>query len=714
MSESRHIVAADFESGPLATRGGQYLAPIDRLDISGSVSFFRRRLKLILAFAAAGLAVGILLSLLMSKTYRAEATIMLTNDAAVVAQSVSNPTPQAVLSDEVVDTQVEIITSREMANRVAEAAGLMDGIGSEEKDNVIGELRRDVSARRSGKSYALTIAYDAKDPDKAAAIANEFANQFVNWDLQKEKNRNSESKTIVEQRLTELRQQAQVDTQALQQYRISNNLLSTSGASLTEQEISAYNQEVTRARAEAAEDQARLQTALAQLRSGSAGDDVGEALDSPVISSLRSQETVAAAKLADLAAKYGPNHPQLIRAKSELEEIRGRIEAEIGRVISNLKARQAVSSQRLASLNSSLVNARAKLSLNNSAMVGLSELERAAEASQGIYETYLNRFKELLAADGSEKPNAQVLTFAQAPLKPRLPNIPLNLALSLVIGLGLGLIGAYVMESLFHGISTPDEVERDLGVPFLASIPLLASVDSLHSHAVSAIQGNPKSVFTESFRTLSVSIGQASLGNGQIIAVTSALPSEGKTVISCCLSHVYALEGKRTMLIDCDLRRQGISRLLEMQSSQKGLIQVLDGTAPLNLEQYEGDNVFCVLPLAPSDEESEQSEQLLTGEAFVELLDKLRSHFDRIVLDLPPILPIASTRILASRADAVIMAAKWRSTSSLAIRSAMKRLPTNQVNLLGVALSCVDMRKRAFIDPDDPNFYYPSYSAYYS
>ncbi len=711
MSESRELVQTASPGTAVANYGEHALVPADRMDLTESVSFFRRQLKLIAIVTGLAVLAGLLISILAGKTYRAESTVMLTNDAAIVTQSTSAVAPQTTMSSELVDTQMQIITSQDMAKRVADSLDLTQGLDAEEARKELDELQENVSAGRAGESYALTIAYVGESAENAANIANEFTRQFVNWELAAEQERNEEARKIVELRLAELRDQAQSDTQALQQYRIRNNLLSTSGASLTEQEISTYNQEVTTARAAAAEDQARLRTALAQLRSGSTGDDVGEALVSPVIASLRSQEAVAATTVADLSAKYGPNHPQLIRANSQLAEVQRRIEAEISRVISNLRAKQEVSAQRLASLNASLGSARAKLSQNNDAMVGLSELERAAEASQGIYETYLNRFKELIAAEGSEKPNARILTLAETPTLPHSPNIPLNLALALIIGLGLGILAAYIREALFHGISTPEEVESELGIPCLASIPLLSSIDEGSEHPATAIQDAPKSAFAESFRSLGASIDLATQSQAKVIAITSALPNEGKTVMSCSLASVLAASGQRTMLIDCDLRRQGISRLLNMQEGQKGLVDVLDGTAPIDFEQYVGDNVFCVLPLSPSREEPEH---LLRGEEFVELLENLRDHFDRIILDLPPVLPIAATRILASRADVVVMAAKWRDTSRFALRAALRRLPEEHVNILGVALSGVDMKRRSLLDPHDPYFYYSHYKEYYA
>lgn len=712
MNRSRELVAARRSSSASALANIGERSPVapDRIDLSGSVGFFRRRMNIIIACAVLAMLAGLAISLLSPKVYRAEATVMLLEQSAGMPTSDQPLPPAATLSSQLVDTQVEIIRSRDMAQRVAAALNIDRGMDQRQRRELYDEMQEKVGARRTGTSYALAIAYDAAYPSDARQIANEYARQFASWQTRQEEDRNAQVRQQVEERLVKLRQQAQADTNALQQYRIANNLLSTSGASLTEQEISNYNLEVTRARAAAAEDSARLQTALAQLRSGSSGDDVGEALGSPVVSSLRTQEGELGGEVANLRARYGPNHPQLIRTREQLAEVREQIQAEIGRVISNLRAKKQVSEDRLSAIAASLAGARSKLAANNAAMVGLSELERAAEASQGIYDTYLGSYKQLLAAEGTAKPMARILSLANDPLKPISPNLKLNLALALVIGLGVGLLAAYVADALFHGLMSAHDVEHDLGEICLASIPLLASVHAGKPHAVAAIRDNPRSVFTESFRVLSTAIDQAALEHAQVIAITSALPGEGKTVMSCCLSHVLAADGERTMLIDCDLRRRGISRLLDVGPDQPGLIEVLNGTSTIDFDELMRDRVLCVLPLGPK---TDASDTLLTGQPFIDLLDRLRQHFDRIILDLPPILPIAASRTIACRADAVVLAAQWCKTSSFAIRTARGRLHKDLVNVVGVALNQVDLRKRAYFNRDDLSFYYREYSEYF-
>lgn len=713
MSASRELVAAGAGSGAgaIATLGERSMAATDRLDLVGSISFLRRRMKIILGCLAMALLVGGLISVFSHKVYRAEATVMVLDASKNMPGDDANVASAPALNTQLVDTQTSIIDSQDMAVRVAQALGIGVGKTPAEKRDLYNELQYHVNAKRNGQTYALGITYDAHNPSDAQMVVNEYAKQYTQWETKAEQERNIRLRKQVEARLDKLRVQAQSDTEALQQYRIAHNLLSTSGASLTEQEISDYNMEATKARAMAAEDEARLDTALDQLRSGSSGDDVGAALDSPVVSALRTQEGQLAGQVANLGARYGPNHPELIQARSQLAEVRSQIQDEIGRVISNLRAKRDVSQDRLASLNSSLSGARAKLADNNAAMVGLSGLERAADASQGIYETYLSSYKQLLAAEGSEKPMARILSLASEPTKPLSPNIPLIMALSLVIGSGIGVVVAYITDALSLGVTTAGDVETDLRENYLASIPLLASVHAEKPHALSAIRDNPRSAFTESFRVLSTAIDQSMNEQAQVIAITSALPNEGKTVMSCCLAHVLAEGGERTVLIDCDVRRRGISRLLDVGPDQPGLIEILDGTVPLDIDHLAHDRMLCVIPLGAN---STDSERLVTGPQLAELIEELRKQFDRIILDLPPVLPIAATRTLATRADAVVLVAKWRETSSFAIRTARNRLPKDLINVVGVALNQVDLRKRGFFTKEDPSFYYSRYSEYYT
>jgi capsular exopolysaccharide synthesis family protein len=328
-----------------------------------------------------------------------------------------------------------------------------------------------------------------------------------------------------------------------------------------------------------------------------------------------------------------------------------------------------------------------------------------------MYESYLNNYKQLVAQDGTQRPNARVLSLAEVPLLPSSPNIPMNMILSLVIGLGAGLAAAYVAEALFRGVTTADEVQQGLGIRCLGSVPLLASVSRKSRREVPAITQEPRSAFAESFRSLRTSIEHAVYGPAQVIAITSALPKEGKTTVASCLAQTLAVGGRGTILVDCDLRGRGVSRLLRLSSDHPGLIEVLEGNVPLADALVTGESGLCVLPIKPSDMERDN---LLTGETFARLIEELRACFDHVVLDLPPILPIASGRTIAGVADATVLVVRWRKTMQGAARSALNMLPRESVNVVGVTINQVDIRRRRLFGHSDPSYFYRQYKGYYA
>ncbi|MBS7670664.1 GumC family protein [Croceicoccus gelatinilyticus] len=699
------LVVHGASHGSLAEIGSRSIGEADAIDFSESLSFIRRRFKLIAAVFAAVLALGIVITLIMPPSYTARSVVSLESPSPESPGAAAS-NPDQLPNSALVDTQIEIIESREMATRVAAAAGLLNGQSPNEREDVIDALIDRVSATRSGESYAITIAYEGDSPQEAADRANEFARQFVQWELLSTKERTEESIGAIRERLEELRSQAQADTVALQNYRIRNDLLSTSGASLTEQEISSYNQAVTSARAAAAEDQARLSTARRQLRSGSSGDDVGEALGSNVVSDLRAQESTIAAQVADLSSRYGPNHPALIAAQDQLAEVRQRIQAEIGRVISNLEAKAAVSQQRLSSLSGSLSRARSNLAVSNGALAGLDELQRNAQVSQGLYEAYLASYQQLVAGEGTERPNARILTLSALPSKPSSPNIVINLLLATFAGLGLGLLAGFITDSVDRTIATPRQVEHATGQRYLASIPKLEHKGS----GVRYVFEEPRSPFVEAFRSLVTSVELNADGPTKVIAITSPLPQEGKSVTSTSLAQVLSTGHRHTLLIDCDYARRGVSQLMNI-ADRPGLCEVLEGQAPIeDALLWDGEN-FAILPITS---DSENIESLISGDAFTALLEGLRSRFDNIVLDLPPVLPIASARSVAAKADTTIMLARFGKTPVDALQAAMRLMSGSWISVAGIAITQVDMKRKGRFGREDPYYYFEQYKEYYA
>lgn len=711
-------VAEPRASSPAAT---------DRIDVRRLIAMFRRRIGVFLGVVGAVLAVGMIVTALQPRTYSARAEVTLNSKLQTVAPTSTNDKVEqsAIPSESFVDTQVSVVTSETNTAAVADALGLARDprfaqpkdadqgktAASKEsaRDAAIAYLRKNVTAQRIGSTYGIAITFESRDPAEAARVANAFAEQYTLGALEQKRSGARDTTAVIASRLEQLRQQALADSAAAQRYRITHNLLSTTQGTLTEQEISSYNQEVTSARAQAAEDAARLQAARAQMQ-GNGNGGVGEASLSPVIGQMRAQQAELAGEFGALSARYGPQYPDVLRAKAQLDFLNRQIAAETQRVIASLEAKARVSAQRLASLAGSLDASRGALAQNNAAMVGLQDLEKRAETSNALYESYLNRYKELTAREGTEQPDADMLHRADVPTAPSSPHVAINGILALALGIGLGIAAAFLAEMTFTGLTTGDDIEARLGVRYLGAIPVLQSVSRGTSHSpASALLEDPRSAFAESFRSLRASIAMNTT-DARIIAITSALPAEGKTTTAICLARSMASTGDRILLIDGDLRRQGVSRFLRGDEGRPGLVEVLEGSATLD-EAMVVDPATGLSILPISTDASDRAE-LVTGDEMDRLLAAARERFDAVIIDTAPVLPIADARLLLGKADASVFVVRWRRTPEAALRSALRLLPIDRVQLAGVALTRVDMRKQPRFDYGDAAFY-RSYEHYY-
>jgi capsular exopolysaccharide synthesis family protein len=373
-----------------------------------------------------------------------------------------------------------------------------------------------------------------------------------------------------------------------------------------------------------------------------------------------------------------------------------------------------VARQRVLSLEASLTGGKGPLEGNNAASVELADLQRKADAASALYESLLNRAKQTSAEQGEETSDARVVSHAKVPLRPSVPNVALNLALGLMLGLA-GSVGAVLlMETLDSGLATSEDVERVLGLPHLGAVPLLDSTTGGKPSTVSPgqfILSKPLSAFAEAFRNLRTSILFSKVDSPvRVILVTSALPGEGKTTTTFCLGRSMALAGAKVVVVDCDLRRRNINELLQIEP-EVGLVEVLQGTASLEEALlYDEPSGAWFLPLAKS---AHTPKDLFGSAAMDRLIENLRAQFELILLDTAPVIPVSDTRILAPKADVVVFLVQWRKVPRKAIEGAISLLKSVGADIAGVALTLVDARLQAKYGYGDSGYYYRSYRKYY-
>jgi exopolysaccharide transport family protein len=748
LSEQRPFNAGRAPGGPEGEDG-----PAEGLDLHRLIALFRRRLPLFLAVALVVLVGAIIV------TVRATPMFTATSSLTIDTRSQNVVDAEAVLSglpadSGVVDTEIEILQSRQLAERVVDTlnldedpefnaalaepgpiASVLGGVAGlfgaaapdaarerlsaleeqREKDKVVDAVLKRLSVRRLGLTYVMNVGFTSEDPAKAARIANTFAERYLLEQLEAKFDATRQANSWLNTRLADLRTEVQQAEAAVEQYRAANNLLSASGATLTEQEISAYNQQLATVRATQAEAEARLRTARAQLAAGSNGEDVGEALGSQVVQQLRSRRAEVSGRVADLTSRYGPRHPDMLRAERELADIDGQIQAEIRRIISNLEAQVQVSRERTGSMAGSLGSARGTLAANNAAGVRLNELSRNAESVRTLYQSFLNRFQETTSTEGIQESDARIVSPAAIPTRPSSPNVPLNLALGLGLALAAGVAAVVLAIMLDTGVITAEDVEHKFGLPHLGSVPLLTSVaapEDRDDTPADYVVKKPLSSFTEAVRAMRASILFSRIGHQiKVITLTSALPAEGKTTTALCLARVAAQSGLKVILVDCDLRRRNVNRLLGVEP-EAGLVEVLNRAVPL--EQAMMLDVPSGAQILPLAKNSFTPRDVFGSIAMDELLIRLRQDFDLVILDTAPVLAVSDTRLVAAKADAVVFLARWRKTPEKAIGAALKILEQSGAHVAGVGLTQVDMKAQARYGYGDAGYYYGDYKKYYT
>ncbi len=710
-------------------------AEADRLDLAGLYAIFRRRLWLFAMVVGICLLMAINITMLTPKMYQGQADVIINKDRTElvpgnVADQQANNAP---LHGEDIDTETKVIQSQDLAEQVIDQTRLTEdqafinqtfrggfrnsiksllGMSSEKPADLRRALAdavlKNLDANRLDTAYAIRISYLDRDPQRAARIANAFAETYAASAATRKRAENEKSLAVLRTRIEDLRKQAQVDFAAVQDFRVRNNLLSQQATQLAEQEAAAYSLQLAAARAQAAADRGHANAA------GGTAD--AAVVNSPGMQALRAQRATIGVKIADLSSRYLETHPDLITARQQMAEIDSQIAAEMNRtragVTAGLAANASATSQQAGSLQGNLSTARGALAANNKALVGLDDLTRKAQASQSLYDGYLSRYKEVLAQTGIERAEAHVLSPAEVPKVPSSPIVILNLALGLIIGVLLGTPAAIATETAFRGLTTADDVESRLGVRYLGGIPQLASVGLGHGPPADSLAEHPGSAYAEAVRGLLGATRQGNRERNQVIAISSSLPNEGKTSLALSLVRSAALAGESVIIIDCDIVQRGLSSLVSADATKPGLREMMrDGIKLGEAMVKDSASDAMVLPItAPFLE----GERLLERGNFHRMIGALREHFGVIILDTAPILPIAETREIVSLADNVIITALWRKTSDSAIRAAMRLLPLATIGDIGVTLNAMDMRKQAKFGGGDAAYYYNSYKKYYA
>ncbi len=379
-------------------------------------------------------------------------------------------------------------------------------------------------------------------------------------------------------------------------------------------------------------------------------------------------------------------------------------------------------------LNESMASLVGQKAVSDETMVQLRELQRESETYKNLYQTFLQRYQEAIQRQSFPVTEARTISAATRPVVPSAPKGGVVMALAglmgLLLGAGIGALREYRDRVFRAGHQVRDELGLNL-VCMLQMVPnaTLPAVDPMKAPGLVHVRDtimrygidNPLSGFAETLRTVKV---ECDLALGQrrttkIIGIVSVLPTEGKTTISKNLASLIAMQGARTVLIDADLRNPGMTRAIA-RHAQAGLVEVLRGERTTDdVMLMEPDSGLSFLP-AVVKKRLTQSSELLTSQQMEILLAELKTSFDYIVVDLPPVGPVIDVRAAARLFDGFLFVVEWGKTPRSIVKAALRDDDVLFEKCFGVLLNQVDMsRINLYNNDSSKNYYYGKYSSYY-
>jgi polysaccharide biosynthesis transport protein len=684
--------------------------PLERtFDPRQYLNFVWRNWMFIASVTAVALLIGVVNLLRATPLYTASTQVLLQRHEKAPGLDASD---NRFDDESDLENQLAILRSDSLLRRVVlnERLAVDDQSIRNGIDSVRGAL---AISHGAGQILDISITWD--DPVRAAQLANAVADAYVVDQLDARLESAKRASSWLSDRLVELRQQLRDSEDAVAKFRKEHGLArSGPTVALNDQQLGDLNGKLITARTDAAEKKARVDF-IAELAAGKKTlDSLPDSLQSTasVMGALRAKLMDVSQREADLLARYNRTYPAVVNVEAEKRDIERSIAAETQRMAESVKSDYALAKARLDAIQQAMDEATGQGALNNDDTVKLRELERTTAVNKTLFEEFLQKAKIADEQSTFRARDVRVIMPAQTGGQ-SFPDTRKVLLNALLAGLALGIGGAFAMEMLRAGFTSPREVEEALGVPVLASVRRLKKSELVKdgkSIPVPFYQiHHPLSPFSESMRTLRSSIHMSDVDQPpKVIQVTSALPGEGKTTLAVSLAISAAFAGLKVVLVDGDLRHPAASRFFKLEK-EFGLVDLLTGAGTTdNVLRFHKD---LKLTIIPAGSKSLNPPDVLGSERMKSLISHLRETFDYVVVDTPPIGPVVDAIVLANLADKTILVVEWASTPREVVETSLKQASA-QKRVAGIVFNFVNQDRAERYGGE--YYYGKSYEKYYS
>ena len=605
-------------------------------------------------------------------------------------------------------TQYRNLQSPTLLRRVISNLGLESDPQFSKSRDPIAAVKQQIDINPVRLTRLVEVRVENTDARMATNIANTLASTFVDDNLELRRSRALASVKWMEAELVDKESEVFRADDELQKYKEKHEMASL------EQQQNIVLQALIQAQTEFAGAQTKsaaaqqIATEVARLvGSGTPLEVIPQIAVNPVVRDLRVQLSQRETLLQGLLTRYKSKWPAVIEAREQIAAAKKSLEEESRKAYDSIQTEaqiHAATEKRLAEI---VASRHQSLLEHNRLRIQYDVLLRKSEQNKSLYNNLLARMQENEVSGKNSVNNMRVVDFAQAPVVPVKPNIPIVLVVGIVAGIAVGFGLAFFVNYLDDSIKSQDDIENILNLPFLGYVPNIKAGQlherDLHAHL------HPRSSSSESFRTLRAAISLAARADKmRVFGVTSSIPSEGKSLCASNFAIVNAQSGLRTVLVDADLRRPSVHKAFQLHIPA-GLAGYLQGTTQ-NLDDIIVKSEVPNLDIIACGPIPSNPSELLETPRMDAFLNELRQRYDRVVIDCPPISAVSDPLVMGSKADGVLYVMKFKKIRREHARRSVQRIQDAGIQIIGVLLNDIDFEGR-------DSYYYSYYyyqNQYYS
>jgi len=566
----------------------------------------------------------------------------------------------------------------------------------------LGVLGKNRKVQPSRMSLNVYITYTHPDPAIAADVANMFAEEYVQSTVERGLERVIKAVEDLRREADSKKERVEELEARLAEYRREHNAVSIDRSeNVALSELQTVNSRVNQAEARFSATETQWEMIQEFEKEEKPLWELSFIAARPLVNELLARRANAIINISTLSKRYREKHPVMIEATQNLAQINEELAGAVRTAKSSIRASYETAEKDLVAARQAMERSEERMLSLAEVRTGYNSILREFEVAQMSYQQLISQLSTREAETSWKTAQAEIIDRATIPPSPSSPNIPLNLALGVVGGLGLGVGFAFVLAFLDNRVKSAYDVEELVGLPLLGIVP---KVDRrlTSSERARAVVTNLDSKVTESFRTIHSSISLSDEGKlAQVMAVTSTLPAEGKSFITTNLALTFAGQGQRTLVIDCDMRLPNVAKSFGVKP-KTGMYEYFFGDKTL-------DDVIIkeVAPncdILPSEKSPDNPTQVLNSVEFEQLIIQLRHRYHKIVIDSPPVGAVSDTLCLLPLIDGVVFVVKFNDVKKKAAKAAVKNLSESETPVFGAVMNAISAKMS--------NYYYSHYYDY--